>query len=75
MKNKKLLKLKYWREYLDLGQTDLAMLLGCKRPCYCKKELGTIDIRRSEMMIIQKEFNKKLKDMGLPLLTLDEIFD
>jgi DNA-binding XRE family transcriptional regulator len=71
----KLLKLKYWREKLELSQDDMATLLGCKRPNYCKKERGTVDIRRTEMLSIQKEFNKRLTKLKQPELTLDDIFE
>jgi len=71
---KKLLKLKYWREFLGLKQDDVAMLLGCKRPNYSKKETGAVDMRRGEMLLIQKEFNKLLKKKGQLELTLNDLF-
>ena len=73
-KNKKYLKLKYWREYLELSQEDMAVLLGCKRSNYSEKEKGNTSFYLQEAILIHETFNKKLKKMGQATLTMDEIF-
>lgn len=73
-KNKKFLKLRYWREYLGLDQQDMAILLGCQRSNYCEKENGNIRFYLLECVTIQDAFNKRLKKMDQKELTLDEIF-
>ncbi|MDF2537459.1 MAG: helix-turn-helix protein [Herbinix sp.] len=72
---KKLHKLKYWRGVLGLRQEDVATLIGCKKAYYCEKENGKAEIGLSEMLTIQKAFNKKLEKMGSEtVLILDDIF-
>lgn len=74
--DKKLHRLRYWREKVGLKQDDLAILLGCKRSCYCRKENGSAEIRLSEMLKIQMAINKKIETEYNEehKLTLDEIF-
>ena len=72
--DKRLLKLKYWREKLGLKQEDFALLLGYKKSNYSQKENGRSEFRLSEMLKIQKAINDRLKKMGEPELILDEIF-
>lgn len=72
--SRKLHKLKYWRGVLELRQEDVATLIGCKKPNYCEKENGNTEIGLSEMITIQKAFNKKLEKLGKAALTLDDIF-
>jgi len=72
--DKKLHKLRYWRERVGLKQDDLAVLLGCKRANYCQKETGKSEIRLSEMLKIQKAVNQKLEKMDMPSVTLDELY-
>lgn len=72
--NKKLLKLKYWRGVFQLSQDSMGVMLGYKGSNYCHKENGTVEFTLREMILIQKEFNKRLKKMGQDLLTLDQIF-
>lgn len=73
-KDKKLHKLKYWRGILQLTQDDLGTLLGYSGVNYCQKENGIVGISLKEMLLIQKEFNKKLQKIGQPILSLDDIF-
>lgn len=70
----KLHKLRYWRGIVGLRQEDVAVLLGCKKPNYCKKENGNTEVTRSEMIRIQEAFNDKLAKSGKPPLKLDDIF-
>jgi DNA-binding XRE family transcriptional regulator len=72
--DKRLHKLKYWREKVGLKQEDLAVLLGCKRSNYCQKETGKAEIRLSEMLKIQKAINRILVKMDMPEISLDEMF-
>ena len=72
--DKKLHKLKYWRGVLNLTQTDVATLLGCKKANYCEKENGNITLGITEAIAIQKAFNKMLEKQGKPALTIDDIF-
>lgn len=73
-KDKKLHKLKYWRGILQLTQDDMGLLLGYSGANYCQKENGLVEIGLREMLLIQKEFNKKLVKMGQSILSLDDIF-
>jgi len=70
----KLHKLKYWRGRLGLKQEDLATLLGYTVSNYCLKENGNTEIKRGEMLKIQKALNDQLKKAGQDPLTLDDIF-
>lgn len=72
--DKKLHKLKYWREVIGRTQDDFALLIGCKRSNYSQKENGKVEIFLSEMTTIQSVINKELGKMGRPRLSLDEIF-
>jgi DNA-binding XRE family transcriptional regulator len=72
--DKKLHKLKYWRGVVGASQADFAVLIGCKRPNYCAKENGNTEIFLSEQKKIKDEINKRLAKMGMPVITLDEIF-
>lgn len=72
--DRKLHNLRYWRTYLGLTQENVAILIGCKKSNYSQKENGNIEIMRNEMLLIQKEFNKKLNRLGGEPLTLDDIF-
>jgi DNA-binding XRE family transcriptional regulator len=74
IRDKKLHKLRYWREVLGLKQEDMAVLLGCNPSNYCQKELGKVEIKRTEMISIQTAFNKMRKNQGTDPLTMDEIF-
>lgn len=71
--DKKLHKLRYWREVAGLKQDDLALLLGCKGSNYCQKENGKSEIRVSELLKIQQAINQRLAKMGKPAVTLDEL--
>lgn len=71
--DKRLHKLKYWREKVGLKQDDIAVLLGCKSSNYCLKERGQSEIRLSELLKILKVINDRLKKMDLPEITLDEL--
>lgn len=59
---------------LGLTQTEVALLLGQKKANYSQKENGNIDFKLCEMVSIQKEFNRRLKKLNMPELTMDEIF-
>ena len=72
--DRKLHKLRYWREVVGLKQDDLAVLIGCKKANYCQKELGKTEIRRTEMLKIQSAINRRLAKNGHQTLTLDDIF-
>lgn len=76
MKNndKRLHKLRYWREIVGLKQDDIAVILGCKGANYCQKETGRSDIGLKQMKLIQTAINSKLKKMGREELTLDDLF-
>ena len=71
--DKKLHKLRYWREVVGLRQEDIAVLLGCKKSNYCQKERGSSAIRLSELLKIQKAINQRLEKMGEPSITIDEL--
>ncbi len=71
---KKLHKLRYWREVLGLKQDDMATLLGCTTSNYCIKEAGKTEIKRSEMLLVQKTFNTMRAKARESALTLDDIF-
>lgn len=73
MENRKIHKLVYWRSVAGLKQADMALLLGCSEGAYCLKENGNTELRRREMISIQKAINEKLNKGNDPL-TLDEIF-
>ena len=70
---RKLHKLKYWREVAGFKQSDFALLLGCTTQNYCLKELGSTELKRTEMLKLQAALNKKIEKQGTKL-TLDEIF-
>lgn len=72
--DKKLHKLRYWRSVIGASQEDFAVLIGCKRSNYCSKENGNTEIFLSEEKKIKEELNKRLIKMGLPTLSLDDIF-
>lgn len=72
--NKKLHRLKYWRESLGFSQDDMGALLGYSGANYCQKETGKIKVDLCEAIKIQKAFNKRRVEKGLAPLTLDEIF-
>lgn len=71
--DKKLHKLKYWREKVGLKQDDLALLIGCKGSNYCQKERGNSEIRLSELLKIQKAINQRLEKMGEQPVSIDEL--
>lgn len=71
---KKLHKLRYWREVLGLKQDAMATLLGCTTSNYCIKEAGKTEIKLSEMLLIQKTFNAMREKVKESALTLDDIF-
>jgi transcriptional regulator with XRE-family HTH domain len=71
--DKRLYKLKYWREFVGLKQEDMAVLLGCKTSNYCQKERGNTEIRLSEILKIHKVINQRLANLGEPQITLDEL--
>ncbi len=71
--DKKLHKLKYWRELVGLKQDDLALLIGCKRSNYSQKENRKVEIGLTELLKIQKAINTRLVKMGKPEITLDEM--
>lgn len=82
-KDRRLLKLKYWREVAGLKQSDFATLLGCKAPNYSQKEAGKAEIRLSEMLKLQAALNETLRkqkrlnqkdDGSYTELTLDDLF-
>ena len=54
--DKKLHKLKYWRGVLNLTQTDVATLLGCKKANYCEKENGNITLGHNRSNCHSKSF-------------------
>lgn len=72
--DRKLHKLKYWREVVGLKQADFAVLIGCNTPNYSMKENGNVELKRTEMILIQNALNARLKEAGKDPLTLDEIF-
>lgn len=72
-KDKTLHKLRYWRNYVGLTQSDLAVLLGYKTSNYCQKERGSSDFRLSELLKILKVINERLVKMGEESITLDEL--
>lgn len=72
--DKKIHKLKYWRQVARLTQEDFSVLLGCNRSNYCQKENGAVEITRSEMLKIQTKLNERLVRVGKGPVTLDEIF-
>ena len=74
MIDRKLHNLRYWRGKAGLKQEDLAILLGCTEQNYNMKENGKTELKRSEMLSIQKALNQKLKKSGEESLTLDQIF-
>jgi len=71
--NKKLHKLRYWREVVGLKQDDISVLLGLKSTTYCQKENGTSEIRLSELIKIRDAFNKILEKNGNELITIDSL--
>lgn len=71
--DKRLLKLKFWREKVGLKQDDFATLLGCKKSNYCLKERGVSEIRLSELIKLQKAINQKLEKMGESPVSIDEL--
>lgn len=71
--DKRLHKLKYWREFVGLKQDDLAVLLGCTNSNYCLKERGNSEIRLSELLKILNVINQRLAKMGEAQITLDEL--
>lgn len=71
--DKRLLKLKFWREKVGLKQDDLAVLIGCKKANYCCKERGSSEIRLSELLKIQKAINQKLEKMGEQPIGIDDL--
>ncbi|SEV81494.1 helix-turn-helix transcriptional regulator [[Clostridium] fimetarium] len=75
MKNEKFLKLKYWREYLNLSQEDMGVLLGYSNVNYCGKEKGRTRFSLDECFTIRNALNKMLKKEGIPAMTIDEIFE
>ena len=72
--DKKLHKLKFYREYVGLNQEDFAVLLGYKVSNYCQKEIGRTELKRSEMLKLQKAINDRLVKTGKQAVTLDDIF-
>ena len=71
---KKLHKLRYWRDIAGLKQSDLAILIGCTEQNYNMKENGNTELKRKEMLSIQGALNEKMKKIGRDVLTLDDIF-
>jgi DNA-binding XRE family transcriptional regulator len=72
--DKKLHRLRFYREYVGLNQKDFALLLGYKVSNYAQKENGRTELKRSEMLKLQKAINDRLEKMGKSPVTLDEIF-
>jgi hypothetical protein len=50
------------------------LLLGYKVSNYAQKENGRTELKRSEMLKLQKAINDRLEKMGKSPVTLDEIF-
>ncbi len=73
-KRKKFLMLVYYRNKYDIRQADMAQLLGINPSSYSHKETGRVPVTFDEMLIIQKELNKRAKKAGDEALRLDEIF-
>jgi predicted transcriptional regulator len=73
-KDKKLHNLRKFRDEFDIRQEDFAVLLGYKKSNYCQKELGKIEFTLSEIIKIQKAINDRREKIGLPPVTMDEIF-
>lgn len=72
--DKKLHKLRFYREYVGLSQENFAVLLGYKVSNYCQKERGRTELKRSEMLKLQEAINGRLAKMDKPAVTLDDIF-
>jgi DNA-binding XRE family transcriptional regulator len=73
-KDKRYLKLKYWRQKLYLSQDDMGVMLGCKKACYSKKENGIVNFTLNEAFVIIEKFNKKIVNMGYEPLRIEDLF-
>lgn len=74
-KDKRYLKLKYWRQKVGMKQEDMAIILGYKTSSnYAQKENGKGKFYLSECILITDTINKLLKKKGEQQVRIDDIF-
>lgn len=74
IKNKKYLKLEYYRLKYDFTQEEFAKALGIKQSTYSDKIRGKSNLSYDQMMDAQKVLNNKALVIDGVKLSLDEIF-